>query len=73
MILPIQFKIKENEYYLRYLRSNSYWYKLLNRDPKTFKQFENEVKAHFRLTKTDRIENIFNTFEMMEKILSVFK
>ncbi len=73
MILPIQFKIKENPYYLRYLRANSYWYKLLNRNPANFRQFEEAVKKEYRLTGVDRIENVFNTFEMLEKILSSFK
>ena len=73
MILPIQFKIRENPYYLRYLRSHSYWYKLLNRDFNNFKAFEDEVKKEYRLTKVDKIENIFNTFEMMEKIVQALK
>ena len=73
MILPLQFKIKENPNYLRYLRSHSYWYKILNRDYNTFKIFEEEVKREYKLTRIDRIENIFNTVEMLEKILSTFK
>lgn len=73
MILPIQFKIRNNPYYLRYLRSHSYWYKLLNRNPNNFKEFEEEVKKEYRLTKADRLENIFNTFEMIEKFVQAFK
>ncbi|MBR2708566.1 MAG: hypothetical protein IKE90_03955 [Bacilli bacterium] len=73
MILPLQFKIKENPSYLRYLRSHSYWYKILNRDYKSFKLFEEEVKREYKLTKIDRIENMFNTLEMIEKVLSTFK
>ena len=73
MILPIQFKIREIPYYLRYLRSHSYWYKLLNRDSNNFRKFEEEVKKTYRLTKADKIENIFNTFETIEKIMQAFK
>lgn len=73
MILPIQFKIKNNPHYLRYLRSHSYWYKFLNRNPNNFKEFEEEVKKEYRLTKADRLENIFNTFEMIEKFVQAFK
>ena len=73
MILPIQFKIKENPYYLKYLRSHSNWYKLLNRDSSMFKIFEEEAKKEFRMIKEDRIKNIFDTFEMAQKILSTFK
>ena len=40
MTLELQFKIKNNPYYLKYLRENSIWYKKLNREPETFKIFE---------------------------------
>ena len=30
MTLELQFKIKNNPYYARYLRENSNWYKILN-------------------------------------------
>ena len=32
-----------------------------------------EVKKTYRLTKADKIENIFNTFETIEKIMQAFK
>ena len=73
MRIDIQYKIKENEYYLRYLRENSNWYKLLNRNPNNFKAFEEEVKRVYKLTKADRISKTLDTIEMMEKILSTLK
>lgn len=73
MTLELQFKIKENENYLRYLREHAYWYKILNRNPKEFKRFEEEVKNAYNLSKMDRLERAFNTFEMLEKILVSFK
>lgn len=73
MVLHLQFKIKENPNYLRYLRSHSYWYKLLNRNPANFRYFENEVKKEYKLTKADHISKTFQTLEMLEKILSSFR
>ncbi len=73
MTLELQFKIKENENYLRYLRQHDYWYKILNRNPLEFKRFEEEVKKEYHLSKVDRLEKAFNTFEMLEKILVSFK
>lgn len=73
MSLDVQFKLKENPYYLRYLRSHSYWYKFLNRDASMFKEFVEEVKREYKLTKADRISKAFDTFEMLEKILSTFR
>ena len=71
MTLELQFKIKENEHYLRCLRQN--WYKILNRSPWEFKRFEEEVRKTYHLSKMDRLEKAFNTFEMLEKILGTFK
>ncbi len=73
MSLDLQYKIKENKYYLRYLRENSEWYKLLNRNPANFKAFEEEVKSVYKLTKADRISKTLDTIEMVEKVLSTLR
>ncbi len=73
MTIDVQFKIKENENYLKYLRQNSYWYKYLNRNQKNFSKFEEEVKREYKLTKTDRVIKTLETIEMMEKVISTLK
>lgn len=73
MSLEIQFNLKKNPNYLLYLRSHSYWYKILTRSPNKYKDFENEVKKYYKLTKVDKLEKTLNTFEMLEKLLSVIK
>ena len=73
MTLELQFKIKENENHLRYLRQHSYWYKILNRTPWEFKRFESEVKGTYRQFKMNRLKQAFTTFEMLEKMLAGFK
>ncbi len=73
MSLDLQYKIKENEYYLRHLRQNSNWYKLLNRNPANFRAFEEEVREVYKLTKADRISRTLDTIEMLEKVLSTLK
>ena len=73
MNLNVQYKINENPNYLKYLRENSSWYKLLNRSSNNFKEFEDEVKREYKLTKADRIAKTLDTIEMMEKILSTLK
>ena len=72
MTLELQFKIKENNYYLSHLRKNSHWYKILNRTPWEFKRFEDEVKKTYHLKKIDKLEKALTTFEMLEKILGTF-
>lgn len=73
MRIDLQFKIRENPSYLKYLREHSYWYKQLNRNPNNFKDFEDEVKREYKLTKADRISKTLDTIEMMEKIISTLK
>ena len=73
MTLDLQFKIKDNPNYLKYLRQNSFWYKYLNRDPENFKFFEEEVKKNYKLTKADKIMRTLETIEMMEKVMATLK
>lgn len=72
MTLDLQFKIKNNPNYQRYIRENSYWYKLLNRNPALFSRFEEEVKEKYKLRPTDKIEKILQTVEMVQAIVSTF-
>lgn len=37
MTLDIQYNIRNNPNYLKYIRENSHWYKILNRNPEMFK------------------------------------
>ena len=73
MTLETQFKIKSNTNYVRYLRENSYWYKILNRNPAAFKQFEEEAKAKLGLRPSDRIERALEAFSLLQNMLSTFK
>lgn len=73
MRTEIQLQIKNNEYYLRYLRENSYWYKYLNRSKESFKQFEAEVKKKYKLTNADKISRTLDAINMVEKVLGTLK
>lgn len=48
MELSIIYKIKSEKKHYNFLRSHSYWYKYLNRDPKNYKDFINEYKKYNR-------------------------
>lgn len=73
MTLETQFKIKSNTNYVRYLRENSYWYKILNRNPAAFKQFEEEVKTKLGLRPSDRIEKAMELFSLFQNMISSLK
>lgn len=73
MTLDVQFKLKSNPLYIRYLHENSYWYKILNRNPDMFNEFVNEVKTNYKLRPTDKINKALSTFEMISAIISSLK
>ena len=73
MTLDIQFKIKNNPYYQRYIRENSIWYKVLTRNPELFKEFEEKVKEEYKLRPTDRLERMFTTTEMIQSVIGSLK
>ena len=73
MTLDIQFKIKNNPNYLKYLREHSEWYKLLNRNPLLFKNFEEEVKTAYKLRPTDRISRALDTIEVLQNLLTTMR
>ena len=73
MSLEIQFKLKNNPQYIQYLREHSIWYKHLNRDPNTFKAFEEEVKDFYGLRPTDRISRALDTIELVQNVLATLK
>ena len=73
MTLELQFKIKNNPRYIQYIREHSYWYKLLNRDPLLFKNFEENVRETYKLRVTDRISKALSTIELFQNIVSSLK
>lgn len=73
MTLDIQYNLKSNPNYIKYLRENSNWYKILNRDPASFKLFIQEVKQNYRLKSTDRISKALETIELLQNVLSTLK
>lgn len=73
MILDIQFKLRSNPIYLEYLHNNSYWYKILNRNPDKFSDFIEEVKDNYHLRPTDRIKKALDTVDMLSSIFSSLK
>ena len=70
MTLDTQFKLKSNPLYIKYLHENSNWYKILNRNPKMFDNFIEEVKTNYKLRPSDRLDRALSTFEMITTVIS---
>lgn len=73
MSLELQFRIKNNPNYSKYLKENSYWYKYLNRSDEYFHQFDEEVKTAYKLRPTDKISRALDTFDMLQSLFTSLK
>ena len=73
MQLDTQFKLKQNPYYINFLRSNSYWYKILTREPTKINDFIGEFKKYNRQIKTNKITETLEYIEMLGTIMSSLK
>ena len=73
MTLEIQFKIRNNPNYQKYIRENSYWYKILNRNPELIREFIEEVKDKYKLRFTDKVNNLIDKIDMIERFMEVLR
>lgn len=73
MDLNTQYKIFNNDLLHRYLRENSYWYKILNRNPLLLDDMIQEMKDKYKLNTSDKIEKISDKLTMVESLLDVLK
>lgn len=73
MDLNTQIKLYNNELLRRYIRENSYWYKLLNRNPSLINLMTQEMKDKYKLNTSDKIEEIGNRISMIDAILKVLE
>ena len=73
MDTKIKIIIDSNPNYKRYLRTNSYWYKILNRNPFLIDDFIREVKEKYKLRTTDKINDIMDKIDMVSKFINVLR
>lgn len=73
MDTKIKILLDSNPNYKKYLRSNSYWYKTLNRDPQMIDVFINEVREKYRLRTSDRINDFIDKMNMLSKFINVLR
>lgn len=69
----VWYKIDSDINLKRYLRENSNWYKLLNRDSRNFDYFVNEMKVRYKLTTEDKIHKMIDNIGMIQNFLEVLK
>ena len=57
----------------RFLRENSYWYKILNRNENAYMEFVDDMKIKYKLTTTDKINRTIDNIGLIQSFLEVFK
>ena len=73
MTLGLQYQLKTNPNYIKFLREYSYWYKLLNRNPVYFKDFVEDMKDKYKLKPTDRLNKMLENINMLQAFLDVLR
>lgn len=73
MELSVLNKIRSNKKHYDFLRSHSYWYKYLNRNPNNLKNFLSEYKKYSRETTTNKVNDTINNIDMVTNILKVLE
>lgn len=73
MTYSLQNRINSDINLKKFLRENSYWYKILNRNEKSFPQFVAEMKVRYRLTTSDKINRTIDNISMIQSFLDVLK
>ena len=73
MTIDIQMKIN-NDYKLKtFIRENPIWYKYLNRNPDSFKDFVSNMKDIYKLNTSDKISKTMDNLSMIQAFLDVLK
>lgn len=65
--------IDQNPNLKRYLKEHSYWYKYLNRDPKSLKAMDEAMRKEYKLTTKDRLEKLNQNISLVYNFLDILK
>lgn len=71
MNYEIKMKLNSNPKFLEYLRQNSNWYKVLNRDENMYSEFIRQMKIKYKLRTIDKIDNVVDSVDIITKILNI--
>lgn len=66
-------KVYESVHAIRYLRENSNWYKLLNRDETSVDIMINEMKEKYGLRFKDKVEKAKTSLDLINAFMTVTK
>ena len=73
MDTKVKILLDSNNNYKTYLRYNSYWYKILGREPNKIDDFIKEYKERNKLRVTDKIESAVDKLSLISKFMEVLR
>lgn len=73
MNLETILKIKSNPMLQKYIRENSYWYKILNRNPNMINKMNEDMKKAYKLTFEDKIDDINSKMNLVRAFIDTLK
>lgn len=73
MTINTQFELKKDPMYLDYIRGNSYWYKILTRNPEMLNEFKKELKDYQKKQKINKFTSMLQYIEMLQTVVSSLK
>ena len=73
METKVKILLDSSPYYKEYIRYNSYWYKILNRNPDMIDTFVKEVKEKYKLRASDKISDVIEKVDMISKFVNVLR
>ncbi len=72
MNLMSQYRLKSNPIYIKFLRENSDWYKLLNRNSSNFSMFDTDMKYIYKMTVKDKLVRLNSNIDKISQIIDIF-
>ena len=66
-------KLREDKNFKRYLDNNSNYIKYLNRNPEYYHEFMRIMKEQYKERATDKINDAFNTVNIVSSIIDTLK
>ncbi len=73
MDLQLQQKLETDKKMQELLKRNSYWFKELNRNSESYKDFINAMKEKYHLKMTDKISDTIDNIDLISGILESLK
>lgn len=73
MNLEAQFKIRNDSMLQKFIRENSHWYKIINRNSDYIENMISEMKEKYKLTTSDKINDLSDKIDLIKSFMDVLK